>query len=110
MNTTVTAMSTRPAGKPGECFYCNQAIGQDHELECVMLQKVVKVRYTYELEIEVPAHWDKDMIEFARNESSWCADNSIDELRDSIKSDACICGRFHCNYIEDGEMLGESSG
>ena len=70
----------RPAGKPDECLYCKSKVGEPHAKDCVIVTKIVKVRYSFEIEITVPHHWDKDMIEFHRNESSWCALNAIDDL------------------------------
>mgnify|MGYP001578508513 CR=1 FL=1 len=32
----VTSDDARPAGKPGECFYCQTPIGQEHRVGCVM--------------------------------------------------------------------------
>lgn len=51
----------------------------------------VKVEYTISLEQEVPKEWDKAMIEFYFNDSSWCADNLIDELTRYSEEHGCIC-------------------
>jgi len=47
----------RPAGKPDECFYCSQRIGVPHKPDCVMVTKRVRVRYSFDIEIDVPHHW-----------------------------------------------------
>lgn len=88
----------RPAGKPDECFYCQQKVGKEHKYNCVILSKKVTVRYSYEIEIEVAHAWDENMIEFHRNDSSWCADNSIDELEKYTK-DGCLCHVFSCEVL-----------
>lgn len=91
----------RPAGQPDECFYCNQKVGQPHKQDCVILNRKVKVRYSYEIEIEVPHFWDKETIEFHRNDSSWCADNSLDDIEEYSKSrGGCLCGCFSAEVIE----------
>lgn len=94
----------RPAGNQDECFYCNQKIGTPHKLDCIILNRKVKVRYTFDIEIEVPWSWNKYDIEFNRNDGSWCADNSIKELTQAmyeknIKNN-CLCNDFNCEVLE----------
>jgi hypothetical protein len=91
----------RPAGKPDECFYCKQKVGQPHKSDCVILSRKVKVRYSFEIEIEVPWEWDAETIRFHRNDSSWCANNAIRELEEFTDDDArCLCQGFHCEVLE----------
>lgn len=64
--------------------------------------KKVRVRLTVEYEVEVPADWDKEMVEFHRNESSWCANNLIselDEIFDHEDGSSCMCHAAHFEYI-----------
>ena len=86
----------RPAGKPDECFYCHSKVGEYHGRECVTIKKLVKLKYTFVVDVEVPHYWTKDDIEFHRNESSWCASNAISELE---KQGDCLCPVFECEYI-----------
>jgi len=91
----------RPAGKPDECFYCSQKVGTSHLASCVALHKMVKVRYTFDLEIEVPHSWTTDNIEFQSNDSSWCADNALDQITAYIeKEKRCCCGIFSCEVLD----------
>lgn len=90
----------RPAGNPDECFYCQRKIGEEHSRECVTITKLVKVRYIYEIEIPVPNYWSSEDIEFHRNESSWCADNSFDEIEAYI-GDNCACKCFKAEFVSD---------
>jgi len=71
----------RPAGKPDECFYCGQTVGQPHGPACVCVKKLVEMKIEAQLDgvtfsglwqCEVPYFWDCDMAEFHKNESSWC--------------------------------------
>src|SRR3954465_9706799 len=81
------------AGKPDECFYCNRKIGSPHGPSCVVVKKRVKVRYTFELEIDVPHDWSGDSVERHHNDSSWCADNAVNDIESYIESlnGGCIC-------------------
>ena len=88
----------RPAGNPDECFYCHQKVGTPHKNDCVILNRKVKVRYTFEIEIEQPHSWDKQQIERHRNNGSWCADNAVSELDNYPGS--CLCPVFHCEVLE----------
>ncbi len=86
-----------------ECFYCRQPIGSEHKSDCVFISRKVKVRVTIEYDIEVPATWDVEMIEFHRNDASWCSNNIIPELDRLKDGDECLCHRTTTEY------LGESS-
>lgn len=97
----VTAAAQRPANMNGRCFYCHRAIGDTHDLTCVLIVRRVRVRMTVEYEVEVPASWDAEAIEFHRNDGSWCANNAISEL-DAIfgAEDAeCMCGAARFAYV-----------
>lgn len=106
----VTPLSMRPASKEERCFYCLQDIGSNHKEDCVLLKKRVKIRMIVEYEVSVPNHWDKDMIEFHRNDAIWCADNALDELQEAAEINGCLCGIAKFEYVEDtsGEFLKES--
>lgn len=87
----VTERAMRPASPDHACFYCKQPIGMEHKSTCVLIHKKVRVRLTIEYEVEVPADWDAHMIEFQRNEGSWCADNLIRELETLAEARGCLC-------------------
>jgi len=98
----VSKQAMRPASDEEECFYCNIAIGGHHKDTCVLVSKKVKVKLTVEYEVEVPSFWNKDNIEFHRNESSWCADNAMDELIEVFDIDneeSCMCGHLNFEYV-----------
>lgn len=98
---TVTGKAMRLASSNCECFYCRQPIGAKHKPSCVLVKKRVKVRMAVEYEIEVPASWGKDQIEFQRNEGSWCSNNALDELDRAFGKDdgPCMCGATTFEYI-----------
>lgn len=104
MDFIVTEKAMRPASDKRQCFYCQQAIGEPHKPECVLIHKMVKVRMTIEYGIEVPADWDKDQIEFHRNDGSWCSDNALDELKEVSELGGCLCHVSEFEYLGgDGE-------
>lgn len=95
----------RPAGAPDECFYCRRKVGAPHTTECVMIERKVRVRYSFEVELNIPYHWSPMRFELHRNESSWCASNAIRELASLYENnDSCPCSGF------DAEFLGETNG
>ena len=102
-NFPVTEQAMRPASTLRQCFYCHQAIGENHLSECPTVLKKVIVKATIEYTIDVPAYWDADMIEFHRNESSWCADNLIDELKKTPEDGSCLCSKTTFQFISDAE-------
>jgi len=97
----VTDKAKRPASEKNECFYCHSHIGEQHKKECVLIRKKVKVRVTIEYEIVEPASWDKDKIEFHRNESSWCCSNIIGELKEIDEKENCLCLMAKTEYLCD---------
>mgnify|MGYP001611261027 CR=1 FL=1 len=90
----------RPAGKPDECFYCRNKVGQSHSKNCVIVTKRIKLRYTIDVEINVPHFWTKETIEFHRNENGWCADNLISELEEFGEEKGCLCNYTTAEYVE----------
>ncbi|MCK9570948.1 hypothetical protein M0R72_18510 [Candidatus Pacearchaeota archaeon] len=89
----------RPAGNPDECFYCNKKIGTPHGKDCVCVTKRVKVEYRFEIEIDIPHHWEAEDFEFHRNHGSWCADNAAGDIERFV-GDGCACECFEAKYIE----------
>jgi len=79
----------RPAGPPDECLYCRQKVGQPHGPDCVTVKKLVEfkvdvrlsdgVKFTGLWQCEVPHSWDEHMMDFHKNESSWCSNNIMHE-------------------------------
>lgn len=99
---TVTKQAMRPASEEERCFYCKQSIGDMHKDDCVLISKNIKVRMVIEYIVRVPAHWEKDDIEFHRNESSWCCNNAIDELREIFTDNTlCMCDSTEFEYLSD---------
>ena len=89
----------RPNGQPDECFYCQQKVGQPHKIDCIILTRTVKVKYSFDIEIEVPYSWNAEDIEFHRNDGSWCANNALKELNKFAKK-IDIEGECFCNYFK----------
>ena len=88
----------RPAGPPDECFYCHQHVGQPHTKDCVCVTKLVKIRYTFEVEVRVPHCWDAHDINFHRNKSSWCSSNALDDIQAYALD--CACGCCTARFLE----------
>jgi hypothetical protein len=100
MSFIVSEDAMRPASDKKRCFYCQQAIGQEHKPDCVLIVKTVTVRMTVEYDIRVPHLWTKELIEYGRNKGTWCANNALDELREMSKhSCLCFCGNTHFECI-----------
>lgn len=59
------------------------------------------IEFTIRLPMDYPEDWDDDMIEFHLNESSWCMDNIIDELKKYSETYGCICGICEGRVIKD---------
>lgn len=78
----------RPAGKPDECFYCHQKIGQPHKWECVTITRSVEIDITFRLPFDVPVSWGKEQIEFHwSGQGSNCMSNIIPMMEEL----GCLC-------------------
>jgi hypothetical protein len=91
----------RPAGQPDECFYCHEAVGDDHKPTCVLRDRTVVMRYVFEVVIVVPEHWTKEDIEFHRNESTWCADNAVHVDLQRLAEGHCLCPNHTAEYVRE---------
>lgn len=101
---TVRPEDERPARPDGTCFYCSAPMGGTHKEGCVVRSKSVVIRAIVEAVVDVPADWDEHMIEFHRNESSWCADNFWARLEEWERPDqgpSCFCGISTFKFVRD---------
>lgn len=105
----------RPAGKPDECFYCKQKVGDRHLWKCVAVDKKVLVKFELTLEDNVPVSWDREQIEFHYNKSSWCGSNIVELVKRNFDkldaADNCGCNVMgEAKYIEDGDIVAFCNG
>lgn len=107
VRTVVNESDTAPAGMPNQCFWCKREIGKEHDLGCSRVQRAVKIRFSVELIVDVPRSWDAAMIEFHRNDSSWCANNILPDIERHCSSDRCICPVSEIKYV--GEATEEEA-
>lgn len=96
---------SRPAGKPGVCFYCRRAgtlKAEDHAPDCVVPQRTVVLDVTIRYVTAVPRSWEPAQILFQRNDGSYCMDNELDVIRRSVEDDhQCLCGRSAVLFIRE---------
>jgi hypothetical protein len=114
----VTRDDTRSGERNGErdtCFFCQSTLGQEHQPECVIRSRTVVVRYVIETLRPVPEAWEPHSIDFHMNDSSWCASNLLEELREIYPDGpgVCLCGDLLGEYLreattEDEERRGYS--
>jgi hypothetical protein len=56
---------------PDRCFYCSQIVGTPHARDCVIVKKIVRLRWTVDVDIEVPHSWSKEeIIEYESGQST----------------------------------------
>lgn len=115
----------RHAGRPDECLYCRSRIGQPHGAECVMVTKRIEMRVTATMptgetvvglwQLDEPFSWTRENSEFHKNESTWCANNMLDDLGDVVwdagaadpsawlksqdESDECLCRALEFKFV-----------
>lgn len=103
----VSDYSVRPARPDGTCFYCRAPLGTEHNIGCVIRSKSVLVDVKIRMVIEVPEDWGPDLIEFARNESSWCASNIVKDIVAQEEHMGCMCGITEITYIDEASKQDE---
>lgn len=68
------------------CLYCRQPV-PDHSPECTVPQRTVVLEMRIKFVASIPANWDQSMIEFHRNDSSYCSSNDIEQIyKESIQT------------------------
>ena len=97
---TVGEYSVRPAGKPDECYYCGAKVGEQHKPNCVIRKKTIVARLTIDFVDSVPENWDKEVIDFHYNNSSWCASNILNRLEER-NNFRCLCDVASFEYLRD---------
>jgi hypothetical protein len=101
-NWPVEDYSIRPAGNPGECFYCNEEKGSTHSQDCVIRNRSVVVRMSVEYVVLVPESWTEKDIEWMRNEGTWCALNGFIEVDNLMeRTGECGCSRVTYAYVRE---------
>lgn len=102
MNLTSKDNGQRSGSAPGVCYYCGGGT-EDHKEDCVVLKRTVVIRATVEYVVDVPRSWDKHMIEFQRNDGSWCANNDLEALVRHINQhdDRCACQAMTFELLRD---------
>ncbi len=104
----------RPAGAPDECFYCRRKVGQSHALDCTIVHKLVEYKVVAVLsdgttfsglwQREEPFEWDAAQMNFARNDSSWCANNFLGAADASASEKDPHSGSATWDASEDGSV------
>ncbi len=98
----VTNFAVRPAGKPDKCFYCNEKLGDEHKLDCVIRRKTVVIDITIRMVRPVVDDMDKETIEFYLNDSGFCIDNIlIGELEDLSERMGCLCAVSESRFVRE---------
>ena len=64
----------------------------------LMKWRTVRIEISITVLHEVPADWDKEMIEFFLNESSSCASNLMGDIQKQLEKDGCLCMSTNCVY------------
>lgn len=54
-------------------------------------RKEVMIHWEIDLPMDFPKDWNKEIIEFHLNDSSWCCSNLIDLLEKYDEEYGCIC-------------------
>ena len=93
-----------PAGRPGQCVYCCQPIGERHKPNCPHWTRPVRLRVTFEYVSDEPMFFDADGIRVRYNEGTWCADNLVATLERLGEQFGCLCnlpGAVRVEMVDD---------
>lgn len=105
----VTKGYERPAGRPGECFYCQSPVGEEHKVGCVGRSRTVVLRWSVEFLIDVPEDWTEEQICFFRQGNSHCSSNTIDDLQAIVdrwekkhgEGSGCLCSESETEFVRE---------
>lgn len=97
----------RPARPDGTCFYCRVPLGGEHNKGCVIRTKTIVQDFTIRLVLRVPEDWDAAMIDFHKNDSSWCASNIVERIKSVDTDERCLCDRTSAKFIREATAADE---
>jgi hypothetical protein len=96
----VTEKAMRPASRDRKCFYCSKNIGANHLDDCVLVRRDMTIRFSFEIKIPLPAHWEGSSAEFHYNEGSWCSMNIVNMLEEHMeKHQSCLCDIVKAEFV-----------
>jgi hypothetical protein len=96
----------RPAGQPDRCYYCRVSVGESHAHGCVMRRRSVVLRTTIEYVVMIPEDWTPEQVRVHRNETSWCANNLLDDMS-RIRDSACLCDFTYTSFVREATAADE---
>jgi hypothetical protein len=107
---TVTEKDARPAGRPGECFYCKALVGQEHKKGCVCRRRTVVLKVEAELVVSVPEDWPQDLA----GEPFSCQSTVLERLRETEQrmeaaEEGCMCGVIQTSFLREATGEDERS-
>jgi len=82
--------TNEPEKAETHCLYCRMPV-PNHSAECTIPRRTVVLEMKIKFVATVPANWDKEMIEFHRNDSSYCSSNDIRQIYEESEKDPDIC-------------------
>ncbi len=106
----------RPAGRPDQCFYCRQMVGDFHKRDCVICRKDVACtvhvegRPVLNATIDIPAAWNPQEFYSWSNLGSWCKSNLSNgylseedtrEFESWFDPDECACPDTEIKYVSE---------
>lgn len=108
-NWEVKDFGIRPAGPPDRCFYCDRKKGEQHKKDCVIRQRTVVIRTTFEYTISIPEDWLPDMFEAHRNEGTWCGTNGLHEIEELLEriDSVCLCPFIETEFVREADERDE---
>lgn len=86
----------RPAGNPGECFYCHQKLNTEHTPTCVLRKRTVIVTVAIDVLMEAGAEYTVEEILQRLNHSSYCKSNITAQIAQADgdvenANSVCLC-------------------
>lgn len=94
----------RPAGPPDKCLYCGGQVGAEHLVDCTIRQRTIVARVSVDILLVEPESWTVDDLEFRWNESSSCANNLLERIRETVDrrgEESCMCSVVEAKYLRE---------
>lgn len=74
---------------------------------CVIRERTVVIRASFEIVYPVPEDWSKENIEGHLNESGWCKNNILVTLNNLAERAGCLCQFGEFEYIREATKIDE---
>lgn len=91
-------------GTPDKCFYCTGLIDQQHEEDCVVLARPIRITLSIDLVVSVPRDLPPEDVDGFFNDTGSCTNNLLFDIERQMDSGYCLCHNAEIHYAGEADI------